>query len=78
VTVDPTPAISNQTETICDDGTFTTIPTNGVDGIVPGGTTYSWGPPIVTGGITGWVTGAGEANISGTLSNPGNTAGTVT
>lgn len=52
-------------------------PTGG-DGIVPGGTTYTWGLPVVTGGITGAATGAGAANISGTLSNPTNTAQTAT
>ena len=56
--------------TICSNGTFTVTPSNGINGIVPAGTTYSWGLPVVTGGITGGATGAGAASISGTLTNP--------
>ena len=78
ITVDPTPAINNLTETICDDGSFTTTPVNGADGIVPAGTTYSWAAPTVTGGITGGAAGAIQANIFGTLSNPTNAVQTAT
>jgi len=73
VTVNPVPAISNMTAAICSEGTFSAIPVNGTNGVVPSGTTYQWGPPVVTGGITGGSLGSG-ATISGTLTNPTNIA----
>jgi hypothetical protein len=78
VTVNPKPSITNMTSAICSGGTFTATPVNGANGIVPAGTTYSWAPPTVTGGITGGAAGAGAANISGTLTNPTNSAQTAT
>ena len=77
VTVNPTPVIANKTATACGGAGFTVIPVNGTD-IVPAGTTYSWAIPTVTGGLTGGAAGAGAANISGTLTNPTNTAQTAT
>ena len=77
VTVNPLPAISAMTSTICSGGTFTASPVNGVDGVVPAGTTYTWTTPAITGSLTGGSAGAG-ASISGTLTNTVNTAGTAT
>ena len=77
VTVNPMPAISAMTSTICSGGTFTASPVNGVDGVVPAGTTYTWTAPAITGSLTGGSAGAG-ASISGTLTNTVNTAGTAT
>ena len=72
VPVNPKPAINNITlATICSGGTFTTTPVNGIDGIVPAGTTYSWAAPAVA-GITGAVAGTNAASISGTLTNTTN------
>ena len=42
------------------------------------GTPYSWSAPTVTGGITAGASGTNAANISGTLTNPTNTAQTAT
>jgi PKD repeat protein len=39
------------------------------NGRIPAGTTYSWPDPVVTGGITGGVSGSDEASIFGTLTN---------
>src|SRR5204862_368412 len=77
VTVNPKPSVINQTAMICSAGTFTVTPTNGGGNIVPAGTTYTWGAPTVTGGLTGSVAGSGSS-ISGTLTNPTNTAQTAT
>jgi len=77
VTVNPKPSINNMTASICSEGSFTVTPVNGVNGIVPAGTTYSWGAPVVTGGITGGAAGSG-ANIAGTLTNPTNSPQTAT
>jgi len=78
VTVNPAPAITNMVATICSGGTFTATPTNGLNGVVPAGTTYTWAAPTVTGGITGGAAGTAAANISGTLTNPTNTVQTAT
>ena len=78
VTVNPTPAITNMTATICSGGSFTVTPENVTNGIVPAGTTYNWPAPIVTGGITGGVPRSVEPNIVGTLTNTTNTPQTAT
>ncbi|MCK5066204.1 MAG: Ig-like domain-containing protein [Bacteroidales bacterium] len=78
ITEPPPPTINNLTEVICSDGSFTITPADVADGIVPAGTTYSWGLPEVTGGLTGGVVGVEQTSISGTLSNPTNTAQTAT
>ncbi|MES2591461.1 MAG: PKD-like domain-containing protein [Bacteroidota bacterium] len=79
VTVDPKPAVINQTPTACSGYSFTVTPADGADGIVPAGTTYTWTSPVVTGGITGGsAQGAGQASISQTLTNPTNTIQTAT
>jgi uncharacterized protein (TIGR02145 family) len=70
--------ISTMTSTICSGNSFTVAPVDGTNGIVPAGTTYTWGTPIVTGGITGGAAGNGAANISGTLVNPTNIVQTET
>ena len=53
VTINPIPVISDMTGAVCSGQAFTVTPTDGVNGIVPAGTTYSWPAPVVTGGITG-------------------------
>lgn len=78
VTVKPSATIQNITAPICTDGTVTITPTHGSGNIVPTGTTYSWGNPVVTGGITGGTSGSGQTSISQTLSNPTSTAQTAT
>ncbi|MCX6233721.1 MAG: HYR domain-containing protein, partial [Bacteroidetes bacterium] len=78
VTVNPTPFITDMTAAVCNGATFTVTPVNVTNGIVPAGTTYSWPAPAVTGGMTGGSAGSGASNISGTLTNPTNTAQTAT
>jgi hypothetical protein len=79
VTINPTPAVSNMTAVTCSTSGFTATPINSTDGIVPAGTTYTWGVPTVTGGVAGGVAGSGAATtITGTLTNPTNTAQTAT
>ncbi|MFN8298951.1 MAG: PKD-like domain-containing protein [Chitinophagales bacterium] len=76
VVVNPTPSITNMTASTCN--SFSVTPVNGTNGTVPGGTTYSWSAPSVTGGITGGTSGSGASSISGSLTNPTNTAQTAT
>ena len=46
VTVNPNALINPMTTTICSGSSFTLIPANGVNGIVPAGTLYSWPLPV--------------------------------
>ncbi len=78
VTINPTPAVTAMTASTCSGTGFTATPVNSTNGIVPTGTTYSWAAPSVTGGLTGGSTGSGASSISGTLTNPTNTAQTAT
>jgi PKD repeat protein len=74
VTIQPKPSINPININVCSGVSFNVAPLAGIDGIVPSGTKYTWGVPVVTGGVTG---GAAEtvasANITNTLVNPGNT-----
>jgi uncharacterized protein (TIGR02145 family) len=78
VTVNPAPAITTMTASVCSGVGFTVTPVNNTNGIVPVGTTYDWAAPTITGGITGGASGSAAANISGTLTNPTNIAQTAT
>ncbi|HLP74082.1 MAG TPA: PKD-like domain-containing protein, partial [Bacteroidales bacterium] len=78
VTISPAPSVNNLSANVCDGSAFNIKPVNGVDGIIPPATTYAWGMPIVTGGMTGGASGSGAASISGTLVNPTATAQTAT
>lgn len=72
VTVNPKPAINNITAAFCSDENFSFTPTDGGGNLVPGSTTYSWGIPAVTGGMTGGSAGTAQASINQTLTNATN------
>ena len=79
VTVNPSPTVSNLTSTVCSGTAFTLSPIDGVDGIIPAGTSYTWAAPVITGGITGGsAQGVSQNSISDTLTNPTNSAQTAT
>ncbi|MGO4819444.1 PKD domain-containing protein [Flavobacterium sp. W22_SRS_FP1] len=79
ITVKPKPNVAaNITTAICSGSSFAIAPINGAGNIIPTGTNYSWGVPVVTGGITGGVAGTNAATISGTLTNPTNVVQTAT
>ena len=78
VTVNPVPSVSSMTASACSGSAFSSTPTNAVNGIVPASTTYAWGAPVVTGGLTGGVAGSGTNTITGILSNPTNIVQTAT
>jgi autotransporter-associated beta strand protein len=79
VTINPAPAITAMTSTICSGAGFTVTPVDIANGVVPPGTTYSWATPVVTGGLTGGTASSGfPANITGTLTNPTGVAQTAT
>ena len=61
VTVNPKPSITTQTQTICSNGTFTILPVNGGNLIVPANTTYTWPAPT---NISGGAISGGAAQLS--------------
>ena len=69
VTVNPLPAISNMTATVCSGTAFTAAPVNVTNGVVPTGTTYTWtvAPNANVTGETSVATASN--NISQTLNN---------
>jgi hypothetical protein len=70
VTINVAPLIeSNYTSTICSGETASITPTNGGGNIIPASTTYSWGLPTLTGGITGATAQSGQLSFSQTLTN---------
>jgi len=77
ITVNPTPSISAMTVNSCSGAAFSVTPVNVTNGIVPSGITYTWGVPVVTGGLTGGVAGSGSA-IGGTLVNTSGSTQTAT
>ncbi|QBN17794.1 PKD-like domain-containing protein [Flavobacterium nackdongense] len=79
ITVKPKPFIAtNMTATTCSGNLFAVTPTNGAGNTIPIGTTYSWGIPLVTGGLTGGAAGTNQTAITGTLTNPSNSSQTAT
>jgi gliding motility-associated-like protein len=77
VNVNPKPAITAMSATICSSETFTLTPANGTNGIVPANTTYTWtviDNPNVT-GESDVITS--RNNISQTLVNTSNIPQTV-
>ncbi|MFN9999470.1 MAG: PKD-like domain-containing protein, partial [bacterium] len=80
VFVNPAPAITTINRTICSGTSFVVTPTNGTDGFVPDGTTYTWLAPIhATGSVSGGVANAiTSTNIyGGPLTNTSNVPLTV-
>ncbi len=63
--------------TTCTGAGFTLTPTDGINGVVPAGTLYSWSAPTGS-GFTGGAGATNATNISGTLINATNAAVTAT
>ena len=75
ITIEPKPFIPDVVEDLCDASSYILTPLHGTlpdaNTIVPDLTTYSWGLPTITGGITGASIGVEEAFFdSGILENP--------
>ncbi len=67
----PTPVVPNQATAILTGANFNVTP---VGGSIPAGTTYTWGVPSYTGGVTGGsAQPVPQLTISGTLSIPSGT-----
>ncbi len=79
LTIHTTPAITSMTANASSDFGFSVTPMNGINGLVPPGTIFSWPAPVVTGGMTGGSASSGSpTSISGTLTNLTTTYQTAT
>ena len=79
ITVNPVPSITSaQTQTICTNTSFSITPLDSGGNFIPTSTSYSWGVPTVTGGITGGVASVNQTTITGTLINATDSAQTAT
>ncbi len=78
ITIDPVAVVNGITTVVCSGTLFSVTPTNGIHGMIPAGTTYSWITPAVTGGVTGGSAAANATGIAGILNNPTNIAQTAT
>ncbi len=74
----PVPAITSLSTTICSGTIFTISPANGVDGIIPNNTNYSWSAPSVKEGISGGMGATNAKSINGSLINTTNIPQTAT
>lgn len=72
-TINPTPVVSNKTDTICGGQPFSVNPSG-----IPVGTVYSWATPTYTGSVSGGSAQPGQSNISQILMNSGTVSGTAT
>ena len=73
------PIIQNVTTIVCSGSAFSVTPSNAIAGnSIPVGTNYSWNAPIVTGGMSGGLSGTNQTSISGTLINTSATTQTAT
>ncbi|MBF7091007.1 T9SS sorting signal type C domain-containing protein [Flavobacterium sp. ALJ2] len=76
ITTNPKPVIADMTASSCSGSAFTVIPTDGINGVVPAGTIYTWSAPTVPATVSGFASsGSNQTSITGTLTL---TNGTVT
>ncbi len=74
LTVNPLPAVTDQTTSISSGATFTVTPAG-----APAGTTYTWTAPVYTGSVAGGsAQAAPQSSVSGTLTGTGTATYTVT
>jgi len=72
VSINPVASITELTATICTGTDFAITPLEGIHGIIPAGTNYSWSSPSVTASVTGFSSSTMSTLISGTLFNQSN------
>ncbi|MFN5427355.1 MAG: PKD-like domain-containing protein, partial [Bacteroidota bacterium] len=77
VTVNPGAYIAPMTTAVCSGVQFSVTPQDGVNGVIPVGTTYNWGLPSYSGSMTGGQTNANQFSIFGTLTNSSNVTQTA-
>ncbi|MFN9998444.1 MAG: PKD-like domain-containing protein, partial [bacterium] len=77
VTVNPGAYINPITTAVCSGTQFSVTPQNGINGVIPAGTSYNWGLPTYSGSLTGGQTNANQFSIFGTLTNSSNVTQTA-
>lgn len=77
VTVNPVPSLSNIAASVCSGQNLVITPANGGGNLIPAGTTYSWGIPAMTPGLTGGAAGTNQVSLSFTLTNTSNAVQTA-
>ncbi|MFN5428817.1 MAG: PKD-like domain-containing protein, partial [Bacteroidota bacterium] len=77
VTVNPGGYINEMSTTICSGYPFNITPTDGVNGVIPFGTTFNWDPPTQSTSITGGSGAILQQSVSGKLFNGSNTTKTA-
>jgi hypothetical protein len=78
VFVNPTPEITEMSTVTCSGVGFELSPANGLNGIVPANTRYSWDAPSYTASLSGGATGTLVNRVFGTLTSSSNVAQTAT
>ncbi|MCA6482423.1 MAG: hypothetical protein IM540_05130, partial [Chitinophagaceae bacterium] len=77
VTVNPLPAVNSFSVTTCSGVPFAVSPVDGIDGIIPSITNYSWNAPAFSASVSGGQTGVAATHVFGTLFNNTNVAQTA-
>jgi gliding motility-associated-like protein len=77
VTVNPLPAVNSFSVTTCSGVPFTVSPVDGVDGMIPVTTLYSWSAPTFSASVSGGQSANAAAQVFGTLINNTNVAQTA-
>lgn len=78
INVNPEPYINNAIQYVCSGDTINFIPSNGNGNVVPVGSTFSWGIPTTSGGITGASAQNNATSFNQTLINTSNGVQTAT
>lgn len=73
VSINSRPSVNNIQTSACSNATFASNPTNGINGLIPPGTSFVWTTPEVVSGMTGGTSGSGSS-ITGKLVNNTDTA----
>ncbi|MCA6484762.1 MAG: hypothetical protein IM547_05090, partial [Chitinophagaceae bacterium] len=76
-TVNPGGYVNEMSTTVCSGYPFNITPTDGVNGIIPAGTTFNWDPPTQSTSITGGSGAILQQSVSGKLFNSSNTTRTA-
>ena len=71
------PDINSMSLITCSGVSFEISPVNGINGVVPAGTTYSWNVPLLTAAMAGAESKSGQTSIYGTLTNSTNVTQTA-
>jgi gliding motility-associated-like protein len=78
ILVHPTPNINTIAKATCTGISFSVVPANGTNGVVPANTKYRWEIPQLTAGLSGGSSGSNSSDINGIFSHTSVAAETAT